>query len=314
MSKKIVVHFGKKVGSSDPFLSFGTKRSVYHALFKKGMEQGFEMYLSPNADHFLSGLSFVNPYLYDTHSGLFKKIDGTILADAVYDRSGGLSFPHKDVDHKVLNSWKFKKLCADKNATYDLLKPFMPQSFRVTNSATLQMLDSSLALDEFVALKPASGFGGKDIVIDKWKNVRETELVPTTSYTVQKFVDTSRGIPGVTDTFHDLRMVIVHGEIVLAHVRTPKTGSLLANVAQGGSIQEVPLEKIPSFVLEKTARIQAIIDPLFDAPLYSIDLGICGKEAYVFELNDQIGFPSEKMNYERFIQNILVSLEKRTAQ
>lgn len=311
-SKKIVVYFRKKIGGNDPFAKWGAKRSVYHSLFRMGESLGFEMYFIPQPEHYLGGVLFQNPWKYSSAEGTFHPTHETITADAIYDRSGGLSFPDRGIDAKVLNSRAFKALCADKNRTYDLLKEFMPPSFRIKTQKELSIALIKFSSQELVVLKPADGFGGKDIAIDTPLKIQGVPLKPKKAYTLQKFVDTSSGIPGITDTLHDLRIIIVDGEVVLAHVRTPKKDSLLANVAQGGSIREVPLKKIPPFIMRRVQKIQRIIDRTFNRPIYSIDFGISGESAYVFELNDQIGFPSEDMHAStKFINNILRSLSRR---
>ncbi len=197
------------------------------------------------------------------------------------------------------------------------MKEFLGDSMPKSNCIRTQE-NLLLHLDDYkeiprVVLKPARGMQGKDIIIDSPQNIARTELKAATEYTLQEFVDTSSGILGITSTYHDLRVVIVNGETVLSHVRTPKHGSLLANVAQGGSIQEVLTKDIPDFIRDATRKIQSLIDEKYDFPLYSIDFGIQNKTTpFVFELNDQIGFPSEIMTGSKtFINRVLKSLEIR---
>ena len=99
----------------------------------------------------------------------------------------------------------------------------------------------------------------------------------------------------------------------MAHVRTPKDGGYLANVAQGGSIKEVELEKIPKPIMEVVLDIQKKIDDKFDNPIYSIDFGVMDGKPYVFELNDQIGFPREDMaSAKNFVSSLVEALAIRT--
>ena len=108
-----------------------------------------------------------------------------------------------------------------------------------------------------------------------------------------------------------MRIAIADGKIVLAHVRTPKPGSLLANVAQGGSIKEVPLGMIPKNVLRIVRAAQNKIDEKFNYPLYSIDFGLAKNKVLIFEINDQIGFPTEEMkNAKGFVNQTLKSLQR----
>lgn len=108
-----------------------------------------------------------------------------------------------------------------------------------------------------------------------------------------------------------MRIAIAEGKIVLAHVRTPRQGSFLANVAQGGTIKEVPLSKIPKKILQVVRAVQNKIDQKFNYPLYSIDFGISKNKVFIFEINDQIGFPTGEMkNAEKFVDQILKSLQR----
>lgn len=308
--KNIVVYFRKKQGGKDPFADWGKKRGIYHLLFRKGFERGWNMYFCTGPENYLGDRGFSDPYLYDGDSFVFQE-GITIRADAVYDRSGGLHFPPEDISSRVLNARSFKLLCADKNQTYDLLREFMPKNFSIKNRDELERALENFSATDLAVLKPANDFGGKGILIEHPDVLKTARIEPGASYALQEFVDTSEGIPGIVSGHHDLRIVIVEGKAVLSHVRTPKPGSLLANVAQGGSIREVPLGNIPRTVLDTVRRIQNIIDQRFSLPLYSIDFGVSGDTPYVFELNDQIGFPSEEMRgAETFIDRLLLSLER----
>lgn len=314
MRKKIVVYYHKLLLGHDPFLLFGDKRSVYHLLFQKGLERGHEMYLASGKENQASTFSFTNTYLYNGTS--FEPHDGPVIADAIYDRSGGVTFPSLEASARTLNGREFKLLCHDKYAMQKLLGPFMPQSVLIQNQAELHTSLQNFPQDTRVVLKPTQGMCGKGIHIDFPAHINTLTLEPETHYVLQEFVDTSKGIPGLISGNHDLRIIIVDGQITLAHARSPKKGSLLANVSQGGSIKEVPLENIPHFVKEMAKKVQTIIDTTFDFPLYSIDFGIQNENTpFVFELNDQIGFPRESMlEHPVFVERILDSLEKKASQ
>lgn len=306
------MYFRKRPLSRDPFETFGTKRSVYYQFFKQGVDLGFDMFIASGEENYEHPLRFKNTFTYE--SDHFVSHPEKIDADAIFDRSGGISFPPEKIGNKVLNCIEFKRLCNDKNAMKEFLGDSMPKSNCIrTREDLLSCLEGYKEVPR-VALKPARGMQGKDIIIDSPKNIARIKLRAATEYTLQEFIDTSSGIPGITSTYHDLRVVIANGEIVLSHVRTPKNGSLLANVAQGGSIQEVLVKDIPSFIRDATQKIQTLIDKKYDFPLYSIDFGIQNKTTpFVFELNDQIGFPSEIMiGSDLFIQKILESLKKRS--
>lgn len=310
MRKKIAMYFNLEKDSNDPLAFFGMKKKVYQYFFEYGNSQNLDMFIAAGKDNHLGRSVFKNLLFFD--GKVFVKKIESIIVDAVYDRSGGVGFPPENISHKTLNSRNFKALCYDKNIMYDYFKEFMPKSFRVISREDFLKKLSLFKEEELVVLKPASGLGGKGIFIDVPKNLANLNKGLKKEYVLQEFVDTSCGITDIVQGKHDFRVVIVGGKIVLAHVRTPKAGSLLANASQGGTIKEVSLEKIPENILDVVRKVQNKIDKKFDFPIYSVDFGIsCEGKPYVFELNDQIGFPSPKMkNYKFFIENLIKSLKK----
>jgi len=305
--KKIVVYFGKVKSPPDPFKGFGKKRKVYWDLFSFAAENDLEIFIASGENSFRGDMRFANILKFENN--FFTKFEQEIVADAVYDRSGGLKFPLLEMNGKVLNCRSFKILCADKNATAELLGNYMPKSFKVCSRGDLLNALKNFDSEKLAVLKPSGSFGGKGILIDVPEKIAKLEInVP---HTLQEFVETSKGIDGITEGRHDLRLIVIDGVFVLAHVRTPKRGSLLANVALGGSIKEVAIEKLPKNILTIANEIKKIIDDKYGSPLYSIDFGVMEGRPYVFELNDQIGFPSEQMpSAKRFIARLVSSLKK----
>lgn len=309
MRKKIVMFFNKEKSEKNPFASFGDKEDVYFDFFKQGYAAGLDMYLASKEKNYLSGLDFKDPLFFDGKK--FKKTVMKIKVDAIYDRSGGLKFPSTAISSKVLNPFSFKSLCYSKNKMYKALSSFMPKSFEIKNQNNFEKKLKLFSKNELVVIKPSSGLGGKGIIIDTASNIKKLNYSIEKETVLQKFVDTSSGIKNIVRGRHDLRVVIVFGKIIFASIRTPKGDGLLANVAQGGKIKELPLEKIPLAVKKNVLKIQKIIDKKFDYPIYSVDFGIENGKPFVFELNDQIGFPSRKMkSYKLFNAALIKSLGK----
>lgn len=307
--KKFVIYYRREKFLPDPFADFGEKRDVHYALFIAGHKKGYDMFLSSGVDSYKNRLTFTKNLFFDGKK--FVSFKGNIIADAILDRSAGLYFPKENISSKVLNEISFKKLCADKFATYKYLGELVAKTFLIKNQKDFQKNIKNFSNNELVVFKPVDGMQGKGIVIDVASNVRKVELEDGQKYILQKFVDTSAGIEGIVEGLHDLRVVIVGGEIVWCHVRRPKVGTYLANVALGGSIEEIEINRIPSYILDAVHKIQNMIDNKYNMPLYSIDFGVSDKTPYVFELNDQIGFPRASMkNKDFFIDNIIKSLER----
>lgn len=292
--------FGKKRKETDPFWNFGKKRSVYYDFFEKGLELGMECFLANGKETYKRGLIFENILEYKGGE-VFRKIEKETKADVVYDRSGGTFFPSKEISSKVLNGIEFKKLCSDKFAMYKFLgEEYMRNTYSIENSENLEEILSKIDHDAKYFLKPKNGLGGKGIHFGYPKELLEFKLDKDTEYVLQEFIDTSLGIEGVVEGLHDLRVVFVNGKIVWAHVRSPKEGGFLSNVSQGGTILEISSKDIPDKILEKARLIQEKIEQEYGKVIFSIDFGVEKGEPFVFELNDQIGFPTEKMASKEF--------------
>lgn len=307
--KKIAMYFNQEKAPGDPFSDFGHKRLIYHYFFSYGVKLGYDMYIASGKENYLGGLKFKNLLQYKDKT--FQRKNTPLSMDAIYDRCGGTKFPPPEISAKVLNCSDFKVLCNDKNHMYQLLGNWMPKSFEINSQQELEEKLNEFFKSSLVVLKPAKGLGGKGIAIDTPIKIKKEIILPKKTYVLQEFVDTSGGISDLTDTYHDLRVVIIEGKIIFSHIRTPKKGSLLANVAQGGTIEEVALDKLPNFIIEAVTAVQNIIDKRYNKPIYSIDFGVMREKPFIFELNDQIGFPSIKMKSAYlFIESLFESLER----
>lgn len=318
MERKKIVMFYKKerVFTNHPFEKELEKKNVYHYFFEQGSALGFDMYLVAGINKYLGALSFSRPLFFNKNNGSFEVIDGTIRADAIIDRSGGLSFPPEEIKEKVLDNLAFKKICWNKSLMYNYLKGYCPTSYLIKSATELKKNLRLFNAETPVVLKPSAGLKGIGVTIGFPAQIASLKDIDyRQNWILQEFIDTSRGIKRLVAGYHDLRVVIVNGKIIFSHIRQPKLGNKIANVAQGGSIKELALEDIPESVLRITKKLQKKIDTNFDKPLYSIDFGLCDKKAFVFEINDTIGFPSEKMScYRLFINEVLSALKKRAAR
>jgi glutathione synthase/RimK-type ligase-like ATP-grasp enzyme len=309
--KRIVMFFGKKRREPDPFWDFGEKRSVYYDFFERGLKSGAAVFLANGRESYKEGLVFVDVLEYQGNQ-VFKKNKKEVVADVVYDRSGGIFFPNKEVSSKVLNGIEFKKLCSDKFAMYEFLgEENMKKTYSVEGLERLREVLLEINSSAKYFLKPKNGLGGKGIHFGYPGELANVELSGNSEYVLQEFVNTSSGIKNIVKGLHDLRVVFVNGKIVWSHVRSPQKGSFLSNVSQGGAILEIDPEKIPVKILEKANLIQDKIERKYGKVIFSIDFGVEDGVPFVFELNDQIGFPTEKMNSKNLfideLYNVLLS-------
>jgi glutathione synthase/RimK-type ligase-like ATP-grasp enzyme len=243
------------------------------------------------------------------YQGKFKIIHEPIRVDLVYDRTGGLAFPPLENDRKmiVVDNRDFKKICWNKYLTYKEIGKFMPKTFWVGQKINLSNVLLKIKTD-WVVLKPASGLMGIGIFIgpkDKALKFRFKKKYAN-SYIAQEFLDTSCGIKGITKGVHDLRAVIVNKKIVWSHVRVPPKGKHTANAAQGGTLREISLDKLPNSVKQIVREISPLFYKKYDNPLFSLDFGITKEGPKVIEINDTIGFPKPKMRArDNFLKELI---------
>lgn len=310
--KKILIYFTKKEVASDPYAHMPDRREIYWALFQEGRARGFDMYLGVKPTIHHGGMEFENVLFFTGEQ--FELREERILFDAIFDRSPKKDFPTPNIDKKTLNSSAFKELANNKDQTYELLKRYMPKTFPISSKQDFVTSLLMFLPKEMAVFKPVDSFGGKGVIITEAENLLPDLVVPNRKFILQKFVDTSGGVPGIISGHHDLRIIIVDGSPVLLQARSPKPGELRANVSQGGQSIEFPYEAAPSALKAIVSQVHPLIDSLYDSPFYSIDFGIdADGTPYIFEINDQIGFKGAitGQNRIKFCKNFIDSLEKR---
>lgn len=298
--------FSREFIGVTPLSHIGKKLPTYLRLLELCKNEGWEVYVLTRKTYKGNG-DFDGAWLFN--NGEFERIEKTIKIDLVFDWVGNLLFPPGRPDLlKVVNCREFKELTCDKWKTYKILKQYMPKTFWVGEIQNAKELLSEIKTDNIV-LKPFDGLRGKGIYIGPKENLEGfIPEKPSTKYILQEFIDTSNGIPGITPGKHDLRIVVVNGEVVWCHVRVPKEGTYLANAAQGGNLTEVDYKNVPSSAKKIVETISRKFYKKYDNPMFSLDFGIgLDGKPLIFEINDQIGFPRWEMKNRDIFLKALVS-------
>lgn len=299
MKKNVIVYWCNFRGKEENTLSFlGSKKKVYLDVFDE-ISKKANLALVFGSSNYLGELIFKNHYLYK--NGIFVKEPQEIQADSVLDRSRSLDFPEPDKlsSKKVTNELAFKKLAIDKWLFYQNFKEYSPETFLINNAEELslgfQKIKTSLGV-----LKPRLGLKGKDIFFLKKEELNSSKI--NFPILLQEFVETK----GFWDqeNRHDIRVVIINGKPVYSVIRKPVSSKYLANVAQGGSINEVLLSDLPGEVMLMAEDISKKIKLKYNNPFYSIDFGITSSGPIVFEINNFIGFPLIERNHALFVSEL----------
>lgn len=309
---KIVVFWGKpsQPKNPNPLARIGKKLPVYMELFEK-LSKRASVYVVLGYDNYLGGMKFKKPFRFERNE--FIKLKHTIVADVAYDRSTKTSFPaiNNETDRKVVNCNKFKMFCDNKWEFYKRFKKYCPETHLAPDTESLKKVLSRLHDNKIFVAKPFNGMRGNGIIIGKKNKIEKLNI--TIPYLIQEFKNTRNGIPGITKGIHDFRVVIVNGKPVWTTVRKPAPRKLLANVAQGGSIQEIPISKIPKSVLPIINHLTKSFKKSFHNPLFSIDFGFENGKPFIFEINDQIGFPLPTMKYNCFLDELVKLLVQKAS-
>ena len=195
---------------------------------------------------------------------------------------------------QIVNPLQLSDLLTDKWATGEAFPGNVPPTWLASSAEPFEelrrkALHPDLSMERFV-LKPRYGERGRDICIGNLRDLMSHGAWGLPDYVLQAFLETENGWPelGIYGR-HDLRLILRDGEIVLAFVRLPASGSYVSNCSQGG--REVPLriEQLPRRLADFAAQVDARLRG-FGPRFYSLDIGLgrSGK-IWIYELNTMPG-------------------------
>lgn len=283
--------------TAGPDIPFSDKKyqHCYEELYTLGEAAGLHLCRAPLAWYDAKRDIFVDSWEF---VGEKWRHSGPVKPDLVYDRTSGRSL-HDPVRTLIVSRYRFMDdpaFTLFANNKYETSRE-LPQHFKpyrkfLSTETFVNFLKTFTG--ERLVIKPVIGSGGHGVHIVSKEEAAHLDLV--FPIIVQEFIDSSHGIPGITDTYHDLRMVFIGDEFVYAYVRIPKDGSLLANIAQGGRMEIVPKEKLPK-TLGPIVRDTQTLFARFSQKTYTIDVMFdeTGRP-WIIEFNTMPGmfFPPEE--------------------
>jgi hypothetical protein len=303
--------FGRELEDTYPLGHIGIKKPVYLRLLELCEKEGWGAYVLTRKTYKGDGIF---DGTWEFIDGKFEIVKTPVNIDLVYDRSAGVKFPPPGDNSLVwVNNANFKVLAWDKWAAFKVVGNNMPQTLLLEDESEIPEVLKKIKSD-WVVLKPFNGLKGIGIFIGSKEEALDFKFHERyKKYIAQEFIDTSNGIAGLAPGKHDLRVVIINGEVVWSHVRSPIGESFLANAAQGGNLTEVDYEKVPSNIKDIVEKISEMFYEKYDNPVYSLDFGV-GKDGrpVIFEINDQIGFPKWEMkNRDNFLFSLIENFKSK---
>ena len=183
-------------------------------------------------------------------------------------------------DFPVLNRFEVERICKDKHLAYEKFPKHHPE----TRKANFENVEEMLEKYDKVVIKPLSAHAGEGVKIIE--DISEYE--ESAGNIAQQFIDSSSGIEKLdVEGVHDLRVVVVDGNPVISYIRQPESG-FVANVAQGGTMDFVPIEDVPEDAMKIVNKVVDVlsqkhfvcgVDMIFDQ----------NQKPWILELNSKPG-------------------------
>jgi glutathione synthase/RimK-type ligase-like ATP-grasp enzyme len=314
--QKVLILFGRSNWKkSKPFANKDYQYSYeyFYALCKKN---GIQMYRASYEWYDYEKNVFKYAWIFRGKNGKWEKVFN-IKPNLIYDKTKARSevYYRKELIGKYypfINNLNFTQLIDDK-LTCSLLFPlWSKKSWLVKSTQDAKKILRNIETAR-VVLKPLLESGGNGIHIIEKKDLDKLPEIKT-PYLVQEFIDSSRGVPGASQSLHDLRLVFVNQTLLYSYITEPKSGSYLANLAQGGSLKIVSRKNIPQSISPLVKYVHKTLST-FDPKIYSIDFMFDeNKRPWIVELNSMPGLyftPKEKPYMLKMYAELLRVFKKR---
>ncbi|MFZ1654468.1 MAG: hypothetical protein WAT84_01420 [Candidatus Moraniibacteriota bacterium] len=317
--KKVLILFGKSSWrKSRPFDNKDYQYS-YEFFYDLCKASGVQMYRASYEWYDYKNQVFKYAWIYEGAGCQWSRVSN-IKPDLIYDKTKArLEVYHKKdliaQHYTFINDLDFTRIIDDKFVVGLLFSKWSKKNFIVRNPIELKAALKHIRTATAV-LKPVTESGGIGVQVFPKKNASGISFHGT--HILQGFIDSSRGVPGVSSRMHDLRLVMVNEKIIYAYIREPKEGSFLANLAQGGQLSIVPHRQIPRSVAPIVEHAKDIFES-FHPKIFTIDIMFdTTGSPWVVELNSMPGLyftPEEKPSMEKMYQELLrVFKEKLTLE
>jgi glutathione synthase/RimK-type ligase-like ATP-grasp enzyme len=313
--KKVLILFGKSDWESIAPFSNESFQASYECLYSLAKQNGIQMYRASYAWYDYNKHIFNYAWTYEDESG-WKRVFN-IQPDLIYDKTkAGMEVYYKKEliakQYRFVNNLRFTYMLDDKLITSMIFHKWSKKSWIVNNPEKLKNTLPKIRTRKFV-IKPISESGGKDVQILRKEEALE-KVTFSNDYIIQEFIDSSSGVPGVSENMHDLRLVFINDKLSYSYIREPEEGNYLANLSQGGSLFIVPRDKIPSS-LDPIIRCANKVFETFNPRIYSIDFMFDeNKRPWIVELNSMPGLyftPQEKPHMLELYKELIAVFQKK---
>lgn len=264
MTCKIGVLWDEEIDWSRPEpYEDGAMNRTYGVFSDLVSEKGGELYVSKYTWH--SNGELEKAYVFDGEWRRTEAVEIDVVFDKFkFDNETRSIKKQLQVERPVLNRYELEETCKDKLVSYESFPSKVPETCEADKAAVKEMLEEYGR----VILKPRFDFGGRGIkVIDSVEGFE-----PASKQLVQRFIDSSAGIPELgVEGPHDLRVLVLNGEPLAAYIREPDGDGLISNVSLGGSMEFIELEEVPDAAMQIVEEVKKEFDQ-YNPSYYSVDM------------------------------------------
>jgi len=284
MNNVVVIYLDEKPVYAAP-LTTQRRIDAYSDLAFAIEKLGVKVFVARSPDSYTGNGKFSSSYKFTAERDLVP--EGEVQASIIFDKGDRSTLPGDGF--AKINHVDIDKLCDDKIGTAQIYSEISPVTIPVSHPNEVQ-----LALDKVPGsvkvFKPSVGFGGEGIEIGTDKQIiSHSEDINLYPALIQEFVDSSSGVTGIVDGVHDLRVIVINGEIMQFSVRKPPAGSYKANVQLGGSIEAIEKSKVPLELRDIVDKVDEHLKQ-YGNRVYSVDATFDGNSYKLIELNSRPGW------------------------
>ncbi|MFH1564460.1 MAG: hypothetical protein ABIC82_01270 [bacterium] len=303
MKKIIAIYFSDPEPMGYPF-GKSQYLEIYKEIISKIESHGIDVFIV-RGDSYISDGRFKRAWQFI--DGNLKESKGEIRADLIFNRDDKNTIPLIH-DCKIINKPEFDQMCVDKIKTFEAFPDISPKTAYIHSyQAFLEQIGEwQMEPEEMIVLKKNFETEGRGIFIVPVSNVKKELYSDWNDIIIQEFLDSSIGIPNITNGLHDLRVTVINGRPINSFLRVPKEGSYLANVSQGGQGTSIDLDNVPKDVIDLVCRIDEKVKKYFPA-IYAADFINSPKGYKLLELNSRPGVqhPDWSKTYKKFNDAII---------
>lgn len=290
-----MVLFGEKRWISKPF-SDDKYMYSYEYFYSICRKNEIDVYRASYDWYDYKNKIFKYAWIFDTKNKKWKRAYN-IKPDLVYDKTKSIPEAFMKIsriraDYPFFNCMEFSKIVDDKFVISMLFPEWCKKNKLIRDAKDLSRAFEKMPANKKLVLKPVNLSGGENVFIGTKKEIMagiKKAKIKVADWMLQDFIDSSNGIPGVMRGVHDLRLVLIDEKISYSYYRKPASGSLLANLAQGGSMEIVPINKLPQNLFPIIKKANMLFSG-FEHKIYALDVMFDREQRpWIVELNSMPG-------------------------